>query len=61
MSQPAPRPRICREVGDPLTPTLSQPKSQPKSDLSNFGHYKDPNSGKPEFAGERERTELAAG
>jgi hypothetical protein len=40
----------------PLTPSLSQPKS----DLSDFGQLKVPNSGKPEFGGEREPTESAA-
>ena len=40
----------------PLTPSLSQPKS----DLSDFGQLKVPNSGKPEFGGEREQTEPAA-
>ena len=40
----------------PLTPPLSQPKS----DLSDFGQLKVPNSGKPEFGWEREPTESAA-
>jgi len=40
----------------PLTPPLSQPKS----DISDFGRLKMPNSGKPEFGWEREQTERAA-
>src|SRR5258705_8466477 len=40
----------------PLTPPLSQPKS----DLSDFGHHNVPNSGKPEFGWEKEQTESVA-
>jgi hypothetical protein len=40
----------------PLTPPLSQPKS----DISDFGHSKVPNSDKPEFGSEREQTEPAS-
>ncbi len=40
----------------PLTPPLSQPKS----DISDFGQFKVPNSGKPEFGWEREPTESVA-
>ena len=34
--------------------------SQPKSDISDFGHLRVPNSGKPEFGWEREFTEPVA-
>src|SRR5215813_6349738 len=34
-------------VNEPQTPILT-----PKSDISDFGHSKVPNSGKPEFGGE---------
>src|SRR6266508_3611310 len=40
----------------PLTPPLSPPKS----DISDFGQFKVPNSGKPEFGWEREPTESVA-
>src|SRR5919205_2521305 len=38
----------------PLTPPLSHPKS----DLSDFGRLKVPNSGKPEFGGRGSRSSL---
>jgi hypothetical protein len=49
------RQRRCITVSPP-SPTLPQPKS----DLSDFGQLKMPNSGKPEFGRGREQTEHAA-
>jgi hypothetical protein len=43
-------------AGNPLTPTLSQPKSG----LPDFGHFKCRTRASPSSGGERERTEFVA-